>query len=178
MAVNCCWGKTTIFILLAAASLLLPAATTIFANGLQQDGTSPEPEIKYVSPDLGYQGKTINISITGNNLSGATDVNLGPGVEVRIFTIDNREQITSVITIAADAETGYRDISITTPEGTYTLSEGFQIMHNANSSTPIWIWIGIVTVFVMLGPGLYILFQKKASEPQEETPEDSDLYMS
>jgi hypothetical protein len=178
MVVNCSWEKTTIFILLAAASILLSSIATVFADGHQQEMIPPEPEIKAVNPDSCCQGETINIFINGTNLSEATAVDFGPGVEVRIFTVDNPEQITSVITVAADADTGFRDVYITTSEGNSTLSEGFQILCNTNTSTSIWIWMGLVAGFLVLGPGLYILFQRKTSESRKESSKDTDIHMN
>jgi sugar lactone lactonase YvrE len=86
------------------------------------------PVITSVSPNSGNQGQTLNnVIITGSNFTDATEVSFGDGITVTGFTVDSATQITASITIATDASLGARDVSVTTPAGTGTLTAGFTV---------------------------------------------------
>jgi hypothetical protein len=85
------------------------------------------PQISSVNPAEGSQGATLNVTISGLNLNGATEVRLGSGVAVNSFIILNPEQIQAEITIVAGAVTGTRDVTLTTPGGSTSLSRGFNV---------------------------------------------------
>ena len=84
------------------------------------------PTISSVSPNQGNQGQTItSVIITGTFLTGATAVTFdGTGVGA-LITANSATQITARVTISASAATGFRDVSVTTPGGTATLTHGF-----------------------------------------------------
>lgn len=85
------------------------------------------PVITSLSPDQGSQGATLDISITGNNFNGASEVRFGPGIAVNRFKVSSANQIVANITIVAGAITGTREVSVTTPGGTSALPDGFMI---------------------------------------------------
>jgi titin len=88
---------------------------------------APPPTITTVSPNSGIQGQSLNVTITGTYLTGATAVSFGSGITVNSFNVDNSTQITANISISGSATTGARDVSVTTPGGTATKTGGFTV---------------------------------------------------
>jgi hypothetical protein len=106
------------------------SVTTPEGTGTLIDGftvMAPEPTVTLVDPDSGTQGETLEVTITGTNLTGASAVSFGDNVTVDNYTVDSDTQVTANITIAVAASPGARDVSVTTPEGTGTLIDGFII---------------------------------------------------
>ena len=89
---------------------------------------APPPEITAIDPSQGVQGETLNVTITGQNLTGATSVAFTDGITVNSFSVDSDTQITASITITQDAAPGMRDLSVRTPGGTGTLTEAFKVI--------------------------------------------------
>jgi hypothetical protein len=85
------------------------------------------PVISTISPNHDKQGASLTVTITGTNLKGATEVGLGTGIAVKKFSLLSSNQIAVDISIAADARTGSRDISVITPAGSYTLPAAFSV---------------------------------------------------
>jgi hypothetical protein len=106
-------------------SVITPGGIFTLPNGLTVNLALPV--IASISPNQDRQGATLNITITGTNLSGTSEVRFGTGIAVNSFTILSGNQVTANITIAADAAVGVRDVSVTTPGGSFTLSTGFTI---------------------------------------------------
>lgn len=84
-----------------------------------------EPTIS-LEPGEGCQGKELEVVITGKELTGATKVSFGDGIEVD-FVVNSDIEITASITIAADAAPEWRDVSVITPVGTKELSDSFTV---------------------------------------------------
>jgi hypothetical protein len=92
-----------------------------------ENAESP-PVIGSVEPSQACQGATLTVTISGTDLSGATTVDFASGVTVTSFQVNpDGTQITADITIDAAATPGSRDISVTTPAGTDTLSGAFTV---------------------------------------------------
>jgi hypothetical protein len=85
------------------------------------------PTITSIVPDQDTQATTPKVTITGTNLTGASEVRLGAGVAVNSFSVLSTNQISVNISIAADATPGARGISVTTPAGSFTLPGGFTV---------------------------------------------------
>jgi len=85
------------------------------------------PAVAAISPDQGSQGGTLEVTITGENLTGATEVRFGAGIAVNGFDIPGHDRIVVNITIVAGAATGARDISVITPGGAATLAGSFTV---------------------------------------------------
>jgi hypothetical protein len=86
------------------------------------------PSITTVAPDSGVQGNTYpTIVITGTDFTDATGADFGAGITVNGYAVDSATQITANITITAGAATGARDVAVTTPGGTGTLTGGFTV---------------------------------------------------
>lgn len=86
------------------------------------------PTITALSPAVGNQSATLDITISGINFSGASSLLFGTGISVNRFTVINSSQITANISIAVDATTGTRDVQVTTPGGSFTLPAGFNVI--------------------------------------------------
>ena len=134
------------------------------------------PTITSVNPNQGNQGETLDISISGTNLTGASAVSFGGGITINNFTVDNSTQITANITIPADATVGARDIWVTTPGGTGTLADRFTVKAKAENGevgscacasvsggvSVGELLIGWVIVGLCCGSGVYLI--KKATK--------------
>ena len=107
------------------------------------------PTIVSVSPTEGNQGTSLSVLISGSNLDGTTSVNFGTGVTVESFTNLSPTQLSINVTIDAEAAKGMRDVTVTTPGGSSTLGNSFNVKER---STPtlfialLWILIAIVVV--------------------------------
>ncbi|MCL0098944.1 Ig-like domain-containing protein [Dehalococcoidia bacterium] len=87
----------------------------------------PPPTIERVVPDSGIQGATVDVVISGEHFTGATAVSFGEGITVNRFDVVSPTRIDVNISIAADAEAGPRDVSVTTPGGEGVLPGGFTV---------------------------------------------------
>jgi len=87
----------------------------------------PIPTLTSLNPVSAAPGDTMSISIAGSNFNGATEVDFGQGINVDSFNIDTPSQITTNISVTLNATVGTRDISVTTPGGTATLTASFTI---------------------------------------------------
>lgn len=104
------------------------SSTDVFAAG--ESGTVLRyipPLIDSLSNSTGAQGATLNITISGTNLNGTTEVKFGAGIAVNSFTVSNSKEIEVNITVVGEAATGARDVSITTPSGSFTLAGSFTV---------------------------------------------------
>jgi len=102
------------------ASVTVPVTLHVGAPGL--------PTVTSVSPDSGEQGATLEVTIGGTNLTGATAVSFGEGITIDSFTVVSAAEITASISIDTTATLGLRDVSVTTPAGTGTLTDGFTVV--------------------------------------------------
>jgi hypothetical protein len=99
----------------------------------------PAPIIDELTQVSGRQGETFELIITGSLFTDATEVSLGEGITVNSFTVDSDTQITAQVTIAGNAATGPRDVTIVTPETSGTLTDGFTVKGNAG--VPLYVWL-------------------------------------
>jgi clostripain len=91
-------------------------------------GAADLPTVTSVNPDYGEQGETLSVNIDGTNLSGATAVSFGDGITVNSFSVVGPTEILANISIDTTATPGLRDVSVTTPDGTGTLTDGFTVV--------------------------------------------------
>jgi PKD repeat protein len=87
-------------------------------------------------PGIGSRGEALKVVIKGTSFWGASEVFVrsGTGATVTNFTVDAKNQITAYITISNSAGIGSRDVSVTTPGGTGTITDGFEIVGVSPSS--------------------------------------------
>jgi hypothetical protein len=106
-------------------SITSPTGTGTLVNGFIVN--QAPPAIIGVSPNQEIVGETLEVTITGTYLTGATSVSFGAGISVNSFVVDSDTQIRANITIDAGATPGLRDVSVTTPGGTDILPNGFNV---------------------------------------------------
>lgn len=87
------------------------------------------PTLTTVSPQFGAVGETLVVTLTGTNFtSGTSSVSFsGTGITVNSVTFTSSTQLTANISIAAGAATGLRNVSVTTPGGTATKTNAFEV---------------------------------------------------
>jgi hypothetical protein len=85
------------------------------------------PVITSISPNRGNQSATLKVTIIGKNLNGASEIRFGTGIFVNSLTVLNASQAEATIIIAAGAATGLKDVSVTTPGGSFISPNGFAV---------------------------------------------------
>ncbi len=114
--------------LLAVALLVGTTTGVAFASGNGDESQANQPTVTEVVPTSVVRGQTLDVVISGTNLTGATAVSFsGTGMTVNNYLVDSATQITANVSIARDAALGARDVSVTNAVGTGTLSGGFTV---------------------------------------------------
>jgi hypothetical protein len=85
------------------------------------------PTVDSIDPRESNRGNTLVVYIEGADFTGVTSVSFGDGITVNNFNIDTADQISANITIAANATTGTRDVSVATSGHTATLPGSFTV---------------------------------------------------
>lgn len=115
--------------------LLIPAvlALSLLGSSLAVAQTTG-PHLAYVFPPGGQRGTTVEVSVRGRDLQGASEVRVsGKGVTASVVEVlkpaekpktpkrldasENPDIVRISVTIAADAEIGQRDLRLITPAG-------------------------------------------------------------
>jgi N-acetylneuraminic acid mutarotase len=120
------FNSTQIF----SVSNIFLSGNATFASRVQvlDTSTDPQPTISSISQTAGAQGATINATISGTNLTGATSIVFtGTGVSATILSGGTATSVPVQITIGNGAATGLRQLSVNTPTGTTTLFSGFTV---------------------------------------------------
>jgi large repetitive protein len=95
-----------------------------------QDGFTVKqasPTITSINPGQGNQETSLTVTLDGTNLAGTGEAVFGSGINVNSVTVLSSNQVAVEIKIAAGAEIGTRDISVTTPGGSFTLPNSFTV---------------------------------------------------
>lgn len=126
----------------------------------------PPPALEAIDVTSGRQKETLDIVLTGTELDGATAVSFGEGITVSDVQVDSATQVTVSITIGKSAEPGLRDVSLTTPGGTTSLTDGFDVQKAGGSISPWW-WVGLALILLLIGLLFFMLMRRKkaAQEP-------------
>ena len=124
----------------------------------------PPPTIISLDCLQGYQGDTLQVVITGKNLSGTSEIDFGPGVTVEGFTVESPDRITAAIRISKTAPEGDRDILITTPGGTTALKEAFVIEEPDAVPVHTWILSGLILGLITFRVALFGLRRRHQEE--------------
>ena len=106
-------------------SVTAPGGSTALTAGFTV--ASASPTVTSLNPNLGGQGQTLSVTISGTYLIAASLVSFGADITVNSFTVDSDTQITANITVGDEAGPGLRDVSVTTPGGTATLANAFNV---------------------------------------------------
>lgn len=89
---------------------------------------TPAPTVVSVAPNIGVQGESYDVVITGTLFIGLKAVSFGDGITVtNAVAQPSMTMITATITIATDATVGTRAVLVTTDQGTGALLEGFMV---------------------------------------------------
>ena len=113
------------------------SSENVFAVGTEGTIINYAPlTITSVNPNQGHQGETIAVTITGTNFARVNTVYFGAGVTINSFTIDSSTRIAANISIDNNAILGYRDVSVSIPEDTATLVNGFRVTGTSPPSRP------------------------------------------
>ncbi|MDM7999629.1 MAG: IPT/TIG domain-containing protein [Dehalococcoidia bacterium] len=106
------------------------SVTTPGGSGALNDAftvVSASPTVTSLTPNLGGQGQTLNVTITGTYLIAASSVSFGADISVNSYTVDSDTQITANVTVGDEAAPGLREVSVTTPGGTAGLANAFNV---------------------------------------------------
>jgi len=81
-------------------------------------GVSP-PMLTSIAPSSGRRASTVNVTLTGTNLTGTTAITVsGTGITVSNLTVVSATAVTATFTISLTAALSTRTVSVTTPGGT------------------------------------------------------------
>jgi hypothetical protein len=95
------------------------------------------PILTAVSPNSGSRGASVNVTLTGQYLTGTSAVAVsGTNVSVGSIAVVNDTTVTATFNIASGAALGLRNVSVTTPGGTVTLNNSFRIVGATVTFTP------------------------------------------
>lgn len=99
--------------------LFIPAVLAFSLPGSSPSCAEPPPPvIKYVFPQGGQRGQTIEATVSGTDFQGANAVRVtGTGVTANVVKVENPTTVRISVAIAPDAEVGEKDIRIITPAG-------------------------------------------------------------
>ena len=96
----------------------------------------PAPALTSIVPNMGTQGASVAVTLTGTNLLAVTALSVpAAGVTVTGLTIVNNKTLTASLTIASDAVTGAITVDAATPGG-ITNSVTFTVTPGVNASAP------------------------------------------
>lgn len=99
------------------------------------------PTVTGISPAIGLKGASVNVTLTGSNfVSGSTTVNTIAGVTVTNTTVVNATALTATFVVAANAQSGARNVTVSTGQGTsppaiFTVADPFPDVSITSSHT-------------------------------------------
>jgi hypothetical protein len=91
----------------------------------------PSPAITTISPNSGELGKTVELTISGENFLEGAYVSFAPytGITITATQFLSHMEVRVTITVASDAPIGPRDVTIVNPDGqNYTLNGGLALV--------------------------------------------------
>ncbi len=97
---------------------VLPACWVLAYLCAAAHAEPPQPLANWVFPAGGQRGKTVEVTVSGKELQGATGVRVsGPGVTGKVLQVVNPTTVKAAVEIAPNAEPGQRDLRLVTPGG-------------------------------------------------------------
>ena len=111
-------GVRDITLVTPAGVARLPGA---FEVGLAQ------PTISGVEPFSAPRGRTLYVSVFGNNFLGISSISFGQSILVNSYEVIDLQKITVSISIASEALIGPRPVKVFTFGGSATLPDGFEV---------------------------------------------------
>ena len=132
-------------------------------NVIVDFGAGQSPQITAVQASGGQCGESLTVTISGANLSGATAIDFGSGITVKTFAVQSDGRITADISIADDANTGAREVSVTTGQGSAALEDGFSVSagkggfcSRGTASAASEVTVSMAALGLVLGTGYWI----------------------
>lgn len=102
----------------AVAGRLLLAWCVLICLDAAGHAEPPQPLANWVFPAGGQRGKTVEVTVSGKELPGASGVRVsGPGVTGKIIQVVNPTTVKAALEIAPNADPGQRDLRLVTPGG-------------------------------------------------------------
>src|SRR5262249_2339700 len=92
------------------------------------------PAVTSLSPSSGYTTGGTEVTISGTNFTGASEVKFGTQ-DAEFFDVDSDTQITAYA--PASDTTGIVDVTVTTPSGTSTTSSADQFTYSDQSAPTV-----------------------------------------
>jgi subtilisin family serine protease len=90
--------------------------------------TSTTPTVSAVTPNQGVSGSAVSVTIDGSGFVNGAAVSAGVGITVNGVAFVSSTRLTATFTIASDAGSGARDVTVTNPGGTgATLANAFMV---------------------------------------------------
>jgi len=84
-----------------------------------QGGASVSPTLSSITPTSGYRGTSVNVTIAGTGLTGASAVHVsGSGITVTGVGVVSDSTVVATFDIATTASLSARNVTVTTPNGT------------------------------------------------------------
>jgi len=144
------WGL--IIVLCAIGLFAAPGSAWAADQSITVTATpSAAPIITSVSPAEGHRSDILTVTVAGSNFTGATVVSFGSGISTSSFLVDNPAQITAHIAVAADAAYGTRNVSVTTPIGTGTGVDKFEVTAPTQDAATVALSMTMFAVPVIIG---------------------------
>ena len=87
----------------------------VFVAGCGWEGRLPSPTLRSISPNTGFQGRTVAVTLTGMGFVYGSTINVGETlIAVSDVELVNSTMITARFAVAANAVPGPVNISVTT----------------------------------------------------------------
>lgn len=97
---------------------VLPACWVLVCLCVPARAEPPQPLANWVFPAGGQRGKTVEVTISGKELQGASGIRVsGSGVSGKVLQVVNPTTVQAALEIAPNAEPGQRDLRLVTPGG-------------------------------------------------------------
>jgi len=97
------------------------------------------PSITQASPNTGGLAANKTVLVTGSSFRAGLTISFGPGITVDSVILLDSTKLTVDITIAADAQLGSRDITVTNADGQAGVGEGlFMVVTDDPSTGYLW----------------------------------------
>jgi hypothetical protein len=170
-SLDCVWGNSS------SDVFAVGGGGTILHWGQDEDPTTAK--IASVNPCQGTQGQTLDVTMTGTNLTGSTGASFGSGITTSNYAVTSATQVTVTISISASASAGARDVQITTSSGVVTKTGAFTVTQEGTSpdgETPnnnetkgggirFWVWIVVgVAAVLVVGMGAFLIGRRRPAK--------------
>jgi len=113
-----------------SGNVIIAVGLTHFSEWTVVSPGTPAPTLAALNPASASQGKTLNVIVTGTNFVSGTTFNFGAGITVNSVVISSATQAVVNITVASDAVSGLRTVTVTNPApggGTSSLTNAFTV---------------------------------------------------